>query len=69
MFMINTSVRSEATDSALTEIYKEFENYIAEGINEEELAFTKNSIANSDALKYETAFQKSILSSYLALWS
>ena len=30
-----------------------------EGINEEELAFTKNSIANSDALRYETAFQKS----------
>ena len=59
MFSISTSVRSEATDSALTEIYKEFENYITEGINEEELAFTKNSIANSDALKYETAFQKS----------
>ena len=59
MFSISTSVRSEATDSALTEIYKEFENYITEGINEEELAFTKNSIANSDALRYETAFQKS----------
>ena len=27
MFSISTSVRSEATDSALTEIYKEFENY------------------------------------------
>ena len=25
----------------------------------DELTFTKNSIANSDALKYETAFQKS----------
>ena len=59
MFSISTSVRSEATDSALSEIYKEFENYITEGINEEELAFTKNSIANSDALRYETAFQKS----------
>ncbi len=59
MFSISTSVRSEATDSALNEIYKEFENYITEGINEEELAFTKNSIANSDALRYETAFQKS----------
>ena len=59
MFSISTSVRSEATDSAMTEIYKEFENYITEGINDEELAFTKSSIANSDALKYETAFQKS----------
>ena len=59
MFSISTSVRSEATDSALTEIYNEFENYIANGINQEELTFTKSSIANSDALRYETAFQKS----------
>ena len=59
LFSISTSVRSEATDSALSEIYKEFHNYVLEGINKEELTFTKNSIANSDALKYETAFQKS----------
>ncbi|MGC6470856.1 MAG: M16 family metallopeptidase [Flavobacteriales bacterium] len=58
IFYINTSVRSEATDSALSEIYSELESYIANGINEEELAFTQNSISNSDALRYETAFQK-----------
>tara|TARA_B100001741_G_scaffold313814_1_gene322277 strand:- start:2445 stop:5249 length:2805 start_codon:yes stop_codon:yes gene_type:complete len=59
LFSISTSVRSEATDSALSEIYREFENYASEGINMDELTFTKNSIANSDALRYETAFQKS----------
>lgn len=57
-FYIYTSVRGEATDSAMTEIFTEMENYLANGITAEELEFTKNSIANSDALKYETAFQK-----------
>jgi zinc protease len=59
LFYIQSSVRSEATDSALTEIYKEMNNYIDNGIDPEELEFTKSAIINSDALKYETAFQKS----------
>ena len=57
-FYISTSVEGEATDSALTEIFYELENYVDNGITEEELKFTKNSIANSDALRYETTFQK-----------
>ena len=59
IFYINTSVRSEATDSALTEIYYELNNYLTNSISEEELEFTKSSLTNSDALKYETARQKS----------
>jgi zinc protease len=59
VFQIQSSVRSEATDSALTEIYKELNNYITNGITESELEFTKSAIINSDALKYETALQKS----------
>jgi zinc protease len=59
LFYINSSVKSEATDSALSEIYYELNRYIESGINEEELEFTKKSISNSDALNYETAFQKS----------
>ena len=58
MFYISTSVKSEATDSALNEIYFELNNYLNNGIDEQELLFTQNSIANSDALRYETAFQK-----------
>lgn len=57
-FTISASVKSEATDSSLTQIFLELNNYLKEGITEEELIFTKNSIANSDALKYETARQK-----------
>ena len=59
VFYIQSSVRSEATDSALTEIYQEMNNYLSNGITESELEFTKSAIINSDALKYETAFQKS----------
>ncbi|MBC8464201.1 MAG: insulinase family protein [Bacteroidetes bacterium] len=58
VFYIQASVKGEATDSAMTEIFMEMENYLANGITEEELAFTKNSIANADALKYETIGQK-----------
>ena len=36
----------------------ELENYVTNGIKPDELAFTKNSISNSDALKYETPRQK-----------
>lgn len=57
-FSISTSVKGEATDSSLTQIFLELDTYLNEGITEEELSFTKNSIANSDALKYETPNQK-----------
>ena len=58
MFYLSTSVKSEATDSGLNEIYFELNNYLKNGIDEQELLFTQNSIINSDALRYETAFQK-----------
>ena len=57
-FYLSTSVESEVTDSALTEIIFELDNYVTNGIKSEELLFTKNSISNSDALKYETPRQK-----------
>lgn len=57
-FSISASVKGEATDSSLTQIFLEMEGYLNDGITDEELTFTKNSLANSDALKYETAYQK-----------
>lgn len=57
-FSISASVKGEATDSSLTQIFLELEGYLSEGITQEELNFTKNSIANSDALRYETPGQK-----------
>ncbi|TAH38859.1 MAG: insulinase family protein [Bacteroidetes bacterium] len=57
-FFVYASVKLSATDSSITEIMKELNNYTSSGISTEELAFTKNSILNNEALKYETPEQK-----------
>jgi zinc protease len=57
-FGAQAGVKKEATDSALVEFIKEFEKYAASGITEEELLFTKNSVGQQDALKYEAGYQK-----------
>ena len=44
----------------MVEFLKEIRNYTKTGITDEELAFTKNSIGQADALKYETAGQKAV---------
>ena len=58
LFRFSSEIKKEATDSAIVELMKEINGYLAEGITEEELEFTKNSITLSEALKYETPFQK-----------
>jgi zinc protease len=51
-------VRSNVTDSAVMEFIKEIKMYAESGISDSELRFTRNAIGQSDALKYETAYQK-----------
>lgn len=57
-FIANAGVRTNVTDSSIIEFMKEIKNYADKGITEAELSFTKNSIGQSEALKYETAWQK-----------
>ncbi len=57
-FTFSSGIKADATDSALTEVIKEFRSYAATGIKEEELAFMKNAIGQRDALRYETGTQK-----------
>ena len=57
-FMINASVKAEATDSAIVEINNIIQHYYNNGITDEELAFTKSALVLSDALRYETTFGK-----------
>ncbi len=57
-FTIFSSVKTDVTDSALVEILSEVENYVSDGITNEELRFTKSSLLNADALKYESPMQK-----------
>ena len=58
VFIAGTGVRAAATDSAVVEIFKDIKAYTDNGITPEELTFTKSSIGQSDALKYETNGQK-----------
>lgn len=57
-FFVTAGVKTEATDSAITEILKELKKYIETGITDEELEFTKNSLLGGEALGYESPFGK-----------
>jgi zinc protease len=59
-FVISTSVKRGVTALSLKEILKETKNYMEKGITDEEVAFTKSSILNSEALEYETQYQKAL---------
>jgi len=57
-FTAAAGVRSNVTDSAVMEFIKEIKNFNSTGVTDQELAFTKSAMGQSDALKYETAYQK-----------
>ncbi|WP_227006279.1 M16 family metallopeptidase [Rufibacter latericius] len=57
-FTAQAGVRSNVSDSSVVEFMKEIKRFREEGITDEELAFMKSAIGQSDARKYETSFQK-----------
>jgi zinc protease len=57
-FTFSGGIKAAATDSALLDVIKMIEAYKNKGITAEELSFTKNSMTQSEARKYETGFQK-----------
>lgn len=57
-FTFSSGIRSNATDSALTDLMNDIKNYVSTGISNEQLTFTKNAIGQRDALMYETGNQK-----------
>ena len=65
VFTAQAGVKAAATDSSVVEFIKEITNYGKDGITDEELAFTKNSIGQRDALRYETSLQKAIFLSQI----
>jgi len=58
VFTARAGVRTDATAASITEFLKEIDTYNTSGIQADELTFTKNAIGQSDALDYETPFQK-----------
>ena len=57
-FVMNAGVRANATDSAVVDFMSELKKYADAGMTAEELTFTKSSLGQADALKYEAPFQK-----------
>jgi zinc protease len=58
VFQISTSVKRISTALSLAEIIKEFKKYEKDGMTDTELEFTKNSLLNTEAIKYEAPYQK-----------
>lgn len=57
-FTFSAGIKTRATDSALDETMKELTKYVESGVTEEELNFTKNAFSQSNALNYETSYDK-----------
>lgn len=57
-FTFSAGIKAAATDSALADVLRIMKAYKSEGMTAEELAFTKSSIGQSEARKYETGGQK-----------
>jgi zinc protease len=57
-FTASAGVRGDATAPSVFEFMKEIKNYADKGIKPDELEFTKRSILEREALKYETNDQK-----------
>lgn len=58
IYTFSAGIRADATDSALVDILKIFADFKKNGVTAEELAFTKSSLGQSDARKYEALMQK-----------
>lgn len=57
-YTFSSNIKKEATDSAIEECMKEIKGFVANGITNDELDFTKSSILLNKALQYETPRQK-----------
>jgi zinc protease len=57
-YSFSAGIKASATDSALSDVLRIIEDYKTKGVTAEELAFTQNSMTQSEARKYETGFQK-----------
>ncbi|MEM6415141.1 MAG: pitrilysin family protein [Pseudomonadota bacterium] len=66
-FVASAAVRGDATRASVEEFFKEISAYAEKGINNDELAFTKNALLQRKALDYETPLAKAgYLSTVLA---
>ena len=58
LFTAMAGVRTDTTAASIVEFEREIRRYAKDGIQPDELAFTRNAIGQRDALRYETPRQK-----------
>ncbi|MBL7711324.1 MAG: insulinase family protein [Chitinophagaceae bacterium] len=68
-FTFSGGIKANATDSALQDVIRILKEYKTSGMTEEELLFTKNSIGQSEARKYESGSQKASFLSRLMTYN
>lgn len=57
-YLVSGAFLKESTDKTIVEIVKELKKYREEGPGDEEVAFTRSSIGQRDALNYEAPWQR-----------
>ena len=57
-FTASAGVRTDSTQDSIVQFLKEIDGFRTGGVREDELAFTKAAIGQSDARRYETPIQK-----------
>ncbi|MBS1783089.1 MAG: insulinase family protein [Bacteroidetes bacterium] len=57
-YTFSAGIKADATDSALTDVLRILTDFRNNGLSTDELHFTQKSMGQSDARKYEAAFQK-----------
>lgn len=68
-FVISAAVKRNSTAASLGEIIKEFKKYEKDGITDDELAYTKSSLLNTEAIRYEAPDQKASFLSGIARYN
>lgn len=68
-FTFSAGIKAAATDSALQDVIRIMKEYKNSGMTAEELAFTKSSVGQSEARKYESGGQKASFLSRLITYN
>lgn len=57
-FGFSSEVNKDATAASVSEVLKELEAYVEDGMTEDDFTFMRNAIGQRDALQYETPYRK-----------
>ncbi|MEO8405847.1 MAG: pitrilysin family protein, partial [Chitinophagaceae bacterium] len=59
-YTFSSGIKAPATDSALGELIREMKDFSTTGVKPDEVTFEKSALGQTDALRYESGFQKAL---------